>query len=88
MLGRRILASLTATVAMSPCPADGQARACTRGPVLPAYAHNDYANPHPLHDALQIGFRGVEADVLLRGGELRVAHDASSTRPGRNLEAL
>jgi hypothetical protein len=30
----------------------------------------------------------VEADILLRGGELRVAHDAAATRPGRNLEAL
>ena len=65
-----------------------QAAACPRGPVLPAYAHNDYANPHPLHDALELGFRGVEADVLLRGGELRVGHEASATRPGRDLETL
>jgi glycerophosphoryl diester phosphodiesterase len=56
--------------------------------VLPAYAHNDYANLRPLYDALELGFRGVEADILLRGGELRVAHDASATRPGRNLETL
>jgi hypothetical protein len=61
---------------------------CTRGPVLPAYAHNDYANPRPLYDAVELGFRGVEADILLRGGELRVAHDVSATRPGRNLEGL
>ena len=73
---------------ISPCPAGGQATACTLGPVLPAYAHNDYANPRPLYDALELGFRGVEADILLRGGELRVAHDASETRPGRSLEAL
>jgi glycerophosphoryl diester phosphodiesterase len=83
----RVLACLVATAA-SPCPAGGQASACTGGQVLPAYAHNDYANPHPLSDALELGFRGVEADVLLRGGELRVAHDASAARPGRNLEAL
>jgi hypothetical protein len=73
---------------ISPCPAGGQATACAFGPVLPAYAHNDYANPHPLYDALELGFWGVEADILLRGGELRVAHDASATRPGRSLEAL
>jgi hypothetical protein len=85
---RRVLASLVATAAISPCPAGGQAGECTRGPVLPAYAHNDYANPRPLYDALELGFRGVEADILLRGGELRVAHDVSATRPGRNLEAL
>jgi hypothetical protein len=56
--------------------------------MLPAYAHNDYANPRPFYNALRLGFRGVEADVVLRGGELRVAHDASAARPGRNLEAL
>lgn len=87
-LPRRVLASLVATVAISPSPGGGQARACPAGPMLPAYAHNDYANPHPLSDALELGFRGVEADILLRGGELRVGHDASVTRPGRNLEAL
>jgi hypothetical protein len=85
---RRVLVSLAATAAISPCPAGAQVAACARGPVLPAYAHNDYANPHPLYDAWQLGFRGVEADILLRGGELRVAHDASATRPGRDLEAL
>lgn len=85
---RRVLSTLVATVAISPCPAGGQARACALGPVLPAYAHNDYGNPHPLYDALELRFRGVEADILLRGGELRVAHDASATRPGRSLEAL
>jgi hypothetical protein len=85
---RRVLASLVATAAISPSPAGGQTRACTGGPPLPAYAHNDYANPHPLSDALELRYRGVEADVLLRGGELRVAHAASETRPGRNLEAL
>ena len=71
-----------------PCPAGGQATACPVRPLLPAYAHNDYANPQPLHDALQYGFRGVEADILLRRGELRVGHDAFGTLPGRNLEAL
>jgi hypothetical protein len=85
---RPFLVGLVATAVISPSPAGAQAGACTRGPVLPAYAHNDYANPHPLYDALQLGFRGVEADILLRGGELRVAHDASAARPGRNLEAL
>jgi hypothetical protein len=85
---RRVLASLVAAAAISPCPAGGQASACPGGPVLPAYAHNDYANPHPLSDALELGFRGVEADILLRRGELRVAHDAAATRPGHNLETL
>jgi hypothetical protein len=67
-LRRRVLASLVVTAAISPCPAGAQATACPRGPVLPAYAHNDYTNPQPLYDALEVGFRGVEADILLRGG--------------------
>lgn len=69
-------------------PARGQSVSCLRGSLLPAYAHNDYANPRPLYEALELGFRGVEADVLLRGGELRVGHDAGQSRSGRSLEAL
>jgi hypothetical protein len=68
--------------------ASGAGDPCVRSPVLPAYAHNDYANPRPLHEALELGFRGVEADVLLRRGELRVGHDGGQTTPGRTLEAL
>jgi hypothetical protein len=72
----------------APFPARGQVDACTQPPALPAYAHNDYANARPLSEALELGFRGIEADVLLRGGELRVGHDAGDTRAGRSLEAL
>ena len=71
-----------------PFPAPGQADPCTHPPALPAYAHNDYANARPLSEALELGFRGIEADALLRGGELRVGHDAGDTRAGRSLEAL
>ena len=44
-------------------------------PVPRAHAHNDYAHPHPLFDALHHGFVGVEADVFLVGRELRISHD-------------
>jgi hypothetical protein len=71
-----------------PFPAPGQVDPCTHPPALPAYAHNDYANARPLSEALELGFRGIEADVLLRGGELRVGHDAGDTRAGRSLETL
>lgn len=81
------LASVAAAAAFRPDFASAQVD-CTRSPVLPAYAHNDYQNPHPLEDALTLGFRGVEADILLRGGELRVGHDASETRARRTLEAM
>ena len=80
-----VLASVAAAAAFRPASAQVD---CTRGPVLPAYAHNDYENPHPLEDALTLGYRGVEADILLRGGELRVGHAASETRARRTLDAM
>lgn len=55
---------------------------------LPAYAHNDYENRRPLRDALDLGYRGVEADVYLVDGELLVAHDRDQVRPGRTLASL
>jgi hypothetical protein len=42
---------------------------------LPAYAHNDYLNVHPLYDALSFGYKGVEADVFLVKGKLRLGHE-------------
>ena len=64
--------------------ATGQAP-CPRA-TLPAYAHNDYLNPHPLDDALRLGFRGVEADVFLVDGKLRLGHDVRGARHGATLE--
>jgi hypothetical protein len=55
---------------------------------LPAYAHNDYENPRPLLDAVRLGFSGVEADVFLVDGVLRVGHDRRRARKGKTLEAL
>ncbi len=56
--------------------------------LLPAYAHNDYANPRPLVSALELGYRGAEADVFLVDGELRVGHDRGELLPGRTLDRL
>jgi glycerophosphoryl diester phosphodiesterase len=53
-----------------------------------AHAHNDYAHPRPLLDALDQGFLSVEADIYLVDGELRVGHDREDLKPGRTLEAL
>jgi glycerophosphoryl diester phosphodiesterase len=53
-----------------------------------AHAHNDYDHRRPLQDALDRGFNSVEADVWLVDGELRVAHDLTDAKPGRNLESL
>lgn len=58
---------------------------CPRG-ALPAYAHNDYANPRPLTDALALGYQGAEADVFLVGGELRLGHERPVAEHGAALE--
>ncbi|GAA0451409.1 phosphatidylinositol-specific phospholipase C/glycerophosphodiester phosphodiesterase family protein [Streptomyces sp. NPDC046215] len=59
-----------------------------RAPLARAHAHNDYAHPHPLTDALSHGFGSVEADIWLVEGQLLVAHDASELDPARTLEGL
>jgi hypothetical protein len=65
--------------ARTPCPDQAP---------LPAYAHNDYENRRPLHDALRLGFAGAEADLVFVDGALLVAHGRRGARPGRTLEAL
>lgn len=67
-------------------PAAAQA-ACPRA-TLPAYAHNDHENLRPLVDALEAGYRGVEADVFLVDGQLRVGHDRNQAARSGTLEAL
>ncbi len=57
-------------------------------PLRHAHAHNDYLHKRPLLDALEQGFCSVEADVFLVDGELLVAHERQSIRPGRTLEKL
>ncbi|HVV01161.1 MAG TPA: phosphatidylinositol-specific phospholipase C/glycerophosphodiester phosphodiesterase family protein [Verrucomicrobiae bacterium] len=57
-------------------------------PLIHAHAHNDYAHPHPLVDALDHRFCSVEADIFLVNGELLVAHNRSAVRPGRTLQSL
>jgi len=74
-----LLAAAFATGAVQPpCPRS----------TLPAYAHNDYENARPLIDALRLGFSGVEADVFLVDGVLRVGHDRQQAQRGKTLETL
>jgi hypothetical protein len=54
----------------------------------PAHAHNDYVHERPLFDALEKGFRSIEADVFRVGDSLYVAHDRKDIRQGRTLRAL
>ncbi|MEU7136384.1 phosphatidylinositol-specific phospholipase C/glycerophosphodiester phosphodiesterase family protein [Streptomyces sp. NPDC046261] len=91
---RAAVVTLTAALAASfatPAVADAPAQeAAGRGkrPLPQAHAHNDYAHPRPLADALAHGFNSVEADIWLVGDQLLVAHDASELDPRRTLEAL
>jgi hypothetical protein len=57
-------------------------------PLKRAHAHNDYAHPRPLLDALEQQFCNVEADVFLRNGELLVGHSVFELRPDQTLERL
>lgn len=54
----------------------------------PAHAHNDYVHERPLYEALENGFRSIEADVFSKGDSLFVAHDRKDIRPGRTLREL
>ena len=63
--------------------AGAQTRTLTR-----AHAHNDYAHPRPLFDALAARFGSIEADVFLVDGKLLVAHERKALTPEKTLEAL
>jgi hypothetical protein len=54
----------------------------------PAHAHNDYMHEHPLFDALENGFRSIEADVFTQNDSLYVAHDRKDIKQGRTLRGL
>jgi len=61
------------------------ADSCQTATLLPAYAHNDYRNRRPLHDALELGYRGVEADVFRVDTDLVLGHDRGALRGARTL---
>jgi hypothetical protein len=60
-------------------------------PALPlnqGHSHNDYWRPHPLYDALQLGFKSVEADVFLIDNTLQVGHEPAALRRANTLQSL
>jgi len=68
-----------------------QAQPASFRPALPleqGHSHNDYWRPHPLFDALALGFKSVEADIFLVDTTLLVGHEPAALRPGRTLESL
>jgi glycerophosphoryl diester phosphodiesterase len=53
-----------------------------------AHAHNDYAQPQPLENALRLGFASIEVDVFPVNGDLLVGHEQSELRAGRSFKTL
>jgi hypothetical protein len=57
-------------------------------PLEQGHSHNDYWRPHPLYDALQLGFKSVEADVFLIDTTLQVGHELAALRRTNTLQSL
>jgi hypothetical protein len=57
-------------------------------PLNQGHSHNDYWRPHPLYDALQLGFKSVEADVFLIDTTLQVGHELAALRRPNTLQSL
>lgn len=86
---RRVVAVCVLTVmTMLARPAVVQAQQPCPTSTLHAYAHNDYENSEPFTLAAALGYRGVEADVFLVDGILRLGHDRSAARRGRPFEQV
>jgi hypothetical protein len=76
------------TLALSGLACGAVAPGITREALPHLYAHNDYYNERPFHDAVAHGCVGMEVDVFREHGELLVGHDRSELRVGRSLESL
>lgn len=53
-----------------------------------AHSHNDYKQAYPLYNALNNGFKSIEADIFLVDGELYVAHDFDEIKRANTLKNL
>lgn len=53
-----------------------------------ALSLNDHLQTNPLYDAMAAGFDAVEVDVVLTGGELRVASSVGESSSGVTLDSL
>ncbi len=73
---------------MGPSSRWSHARRQSVVPLPAAHAHNDYAHPRPLLDALDQGFCSVEADVFLVDGRLLVGHSRRELTAERTLQRL
>lgn len=75
-------------VASAACAAVGTGQEVARPYLARAHSHNDYERSAPLIDALARGFASVEVDVVLRDGELLVAHEEEDAASARTLRRL
>ena len=84
------IVAAVAVVAFAARDATGQSQGVV--PLERAHAHNDYEHDRPLYDAVGHGFKSVEADIWLIGGELVVSHDdprlPTTEKPKGTLESL
>lgn len=62
------------------------AEPCGPAASLPAYSHNDYRGDRPCLEALELGYLGLEADVVYRDGAFLLAHSRKEARAGFDLE--
>jgi len=61
---------------------------CTAGAQVKIHAHNDYAKPLPLFDALQHHSFSIEVDIFLVKGQLLVGHTLKETTKKKTLNSL
>jgi hypothetical protein len=74
---KRLISLLLLSIAL--CPAGAQVK---------IHAHNDYAKPVPLFDALQNNVFSIEADIFFVKGELLVAHTLKESTKKKTLSSL
>ena len=84
---RLITAAMLVATIVIVLPASGADWGAVK-PLKQAHAHNDYRNERPLFDALELGFCGIEVDIYLVQGVLRVGHDFAGAAKGHSLQQL
>lgn len=52
------------------------------------HSHNDYLRKKPFWEAFEAGCASIEVDVILKDGELMVAHETESINPELTLKSL
>lgn len=86
---RGIAARLMLAAGLSTFALQAGGQTLTVGPLLKnTHSHNDYEQKRPLAEALEQGFRSVEADIHLVDNRLLVAHDLVDAQPEKTLDRL